>query len=115
MKTRDVFELLLLAALWGASFLFMRVAVPEFGPVALIEVRVALAAAFLIPILMMRGGLRRVRSAYWKPIFAARRPQHGAAVLPVRVLDALPDRRLRGHYQRDLAAVRRHRRLAVVG
>ena len=35
LRRRDVAELLALAALWGASFLFMRVAVPAFGPVAL--------------------------------------------------------------------------------
>lgn len=47
MKPRDVFDLLLLAALWGGSFLFMRVAVPEFGPLALIELRVGIAALVL--------------------------------------------------------------------
>ena len=35
MKVRDVVDLVILSALWGASFLFMRFAVPEFGPVAL--------------------------------------------------------------------------------
>ena len=35
MRLRDVFELLLLAALWGASFLFMRIGAPEFGPLAM--------------------------------------------------------------------------------
>ena len=34
MKTRDLSELLLLAAIWGGSFLAMRLAVPAFGPVA---------------------------------------------------------------------------------
>lgn len=48
MSRRDLFDLLL-AALWGASFLFLRYVVPAFGPVALIEVRVALAAAVLLP------------------------------------------------------------------
>lgn len=57
MKTRDLIDLLLLAALWGASFLFMRVAAPEFGPVPLIEIRVAVAALFLLAILTWRGGL----------------------------------------------------------
>lgn len=47
MRPRDLIELMLLAALWGASFLFMRVAAPEFGPIALIAVRVTIAAAFL--------------------------------------------------------------------
>jgi drug/metabolite transporter (DMT)-like permease len=39
--------LLTVAALWGASFLFMRVAVPVLGPVALIEARVLIAGAAL--------------------------------------------------------------------
>jgi drug/metabolite transporter (DMT)-like permease len=39
--------LLTVAALWGASFLFMRVAVPVLGPVALIEARVLLAGVAL--------------------------------------------------------------------
>ncbi len=68
MRPRDVFELLLLAALWGASFLFLRVATPEFGPVALIEVRVALASAFLLPILIARSGTADLRNHWW-PIF----------------------------------------------
>ena len=54
MRSRDILELLVLSALWGASFLFMRIAVPEFGPVVLAELRVAIASIFLLPILMMR-------------------------------------------------------------
>lgn len=57
MRTKDVSELLLLAALWGGSFLFMRIAAPVFGPVALIELRVGLAAALLLPVLAWRGYL----------------------------------------------------------
>ena len=56
MTHRDTLELLLLAAIWGASFLFMRVAAPEFGPVPLIATRVTVAAAFLLAGLAMRGG-----------------------------------------------------------
>lgn len=46
--------LLTVAALWGASFLFMRVAVPALGPVALIEARVLLAgvALFLVVVVL---------------------------------------------------------------
>ena len=35
MKTSDLAELVALAAIWGASFLFMRLGAAEFGPVAL--------------------------------------------------------------------------------
>jgi len=55
-SVRHVIDLLLLAALWGASFLFLRVAAPEFGPVALIEIRVLVASLFLLPVLYFREG-----------------------------------------------------------
>jgi len=61
MKTRDLMELLFLAALWGGSFLFMRVASPEFGPIPLIEIRVAIAAMFLLTVLAWRAGLSGLR------------------------------------------------------
>lgn len=44
-------ELVLLGAIWGASFLFLRVAAPVFGPLALVEVRLALGALILMPFL----------------------------------------------------------------
>ena len=55
MKPRDLAEMLLLAALWGASFLFMRMSAADFGPVPLVFVRVALAGALLLPLLAARG------------------------------------------------------------
>ena len=54
----DFLKLLLLSAIWGGSFLFMRVASPEFGPIFLIWTRVALATAFLSPVLL-RPEVRR--------------------------------------------------------
>lgn len=57
MKRRDLIDLVLLAAIWGASFLFTRMAAPAFGAVALAEVRVAVAALVLVPLLALRGGL----------------------------------------------------------
>ena len=47
MSFPSVMRLLLLAAIWGGSFLFMRIAVPEFGPMAVVEIRVVLAALLL--------------------------------------------------------------------
>jgi drug/metabolite transporter (DMT)-like permease len=47
MTPRQLAMLLSLAALWGASFLFMRVAVPSFGPVVMSDARVALAGVVL--------------------------------------------------------------------
>lgn len=54
MRTSDVVELLILAAIWGASFLFMRVAAPELGPVALMALRVGIAALLLVPAMVIR-------------------------------------------------------------
>ncbi len=67
MRPRDAAELLLLAALWGASFLFMRIGAPEFGPAALVFVRVAGATALLLPLLAWRGDAPALR-AHWRPL-----------------------------------------------
>lgn len=56
---------MVLAAIWGASFLFMRVAAPEFGPVATAAVRVAGASLLLLPLLALREGWSDLRQ-HWK-------------------------------------------------
>lgn len=53
MNTASLLRLLLLAALWGASFLFMRIGAPVLGPVVLIEARVAIAALFLAAVALV--------------------------------------------------------------
>ena len=66
MKLRDLLDLTLLAALWGGSFLFMRYAVPDFGVVPLIWLRVALASVCLLPLLLLKrqfGALRQQAGA----------------------------------------------------
>lgn len=47
MKTRHFGQLLALSALWGASFLFIRIAAPVMGPWVLAALRVALATLTL--------------------------------------------------------------------
>jgi len=44
-------ELALLGAIWGASFLFMRVAAKDFGAAPLVEIRLALGVLVLLPFL----------------------------------------------------------------
>jgi drug/metabolite transporter (DMT)-like permease len=68
MRFWDVAELLLLAALWGGSFLFMRMAAPVLGPVWLIEIRVLLAGLALLPFLIRLGLLGEVRRKLF-PLF----------------------------------------------
>ena len=67
MKARDVIELLALAAIWGASFLFLRMGAGEFGPVALAGLRVIGASLFLMPILLQRGEWPALK-ANWRAI-----------------------------------------------
>ncbi len=67
MSGRHTAELLLLAALWGASFLLMRMGVGDFGTVALVIVRVAGAGVLLLPLLLARGGGAALRQ-HWRPI-----------------------------------------------
>lgn len=57
MRTRDLLDLLLLSLLWGSAYLFMRAAVPAFGPAAMVATRLAIAALVLLPVLAWRGTL----------------------------------------------------------
>lgn len=61
MKPQQIAELFLLAALWGGSFLFMRIAAPELGPIWLIELRVLIAGVALLPLLYSQGLLHELR------------------------------------------------------
>jgi len=47
MNAADAARLVTLAAIWGASFLFMRIAAPAIGPVASADVRMLIAGAAL--------------------------------------------------------------------
>ena len=68
MRLRDVAELVLLAAIWGAAFLLMRMGAGQFGPAALAGVRVTGAALCLLPLLALRGQMHELRR-HWRPIF----------------------------------------------
>lgn len=69
MKPRDLIDFVLLAALWGASFLFMRIGAPEFGPVALIGLRVLIAAICLWPLLwFMQANATSAMRAHVMPL-----------------------------------------------
>lgn len=68
MKPIYAVELLFLAMLWGASFMFMRVAAPEFGAIPLMAVRVIIAGLSLLPFLLLKQGFTELRQNF-KPIF----------------------------------------------
>jgi drug/metabolite transporter (DMT)-like permease len=65
MRPSDLVRLFALAALWGASFLFIRIAAPVMGPVLLIEVRVALAGLTLLGFALAAGKDLQFRR-YWR-------------------------------------------------
>lgn len=62
-------SLIFLAALWGASFLFLRIASPEFGPVALIFVRTGVAALVLVPFVFFAGKHRDLLTRWRQFLF----------------------------------------------
>jgi drug/metabolite transporter (DMT)-like permease len=66
MRAKDFGMLLSLAAMWGASFLFIRIAVPTVGPIVLAFLRVSLAALGLV--LYARLGRRDTAlRGHWRP------------------------------------------------
>jgi drug/metabolite transporter (DMT)-like permease len=67
ISRRWLVDFSLLGAIWGSSFLFMRLGVTEFGALPTAAVRVAVAAAFLLPLLWLRG-LAPQLVRHWKPV-----------------------------------------------
>ena len=69
MRSRDLAALILLGAVWGASFLFIRVAAPSLGPFPLMGTRVGLAALALAPFVFALGRLPEVRGRWRQFLF----------------------------------------------
>ena len=86
MRWRDLLELCVLALLWGSAYLFIRAAVPEFGPVPLIALRLGLSALVLAPLLVLGAGGGTLRRALRAGPADRRRPLVVQGVL----LSALP-------------------------
>jgi drug/metabolite transporter (DMT)-like permease len=63
MRSSDVAGLGVLALLWGSAYLFIRAAVPEFGPAPLIALRLGLSALVLAPLLLLRREWAAMRRA----------------------------------------------------
>lgn len=67
MTRTEVAILLFLGAMFGASFLYMRIAAPEVGPWVVAFARVGIAAVALV--IVSRGRSLRAIARDWKPIF----------------------------------------------
>jgi drug/metabolite transporter (DMT)-like permease len=61
-------DFVLLAAVWGASFLFMRIGAVEFGAIPTAGIRVTVAALFLWPMCVMKGHGATLRH-HWRAVF----------------------------------------------
>jgi drug/metabolite transporter (DMT)-like permease len=67
VKTRHFAQLFALSALWGASFLFIRIASPVLGPLVMAEIRVALAS--LVLWIAMRAAGESIQRRWWRELF----------------------------------------------
>ena len=67
VSLRDISELIFLSAIWGSSFLFLRLTSPVFGPIFLIEMRVLSGLAVLLPLVLFLGKLAEFQK-HWKMI-----------------------------------------------
>ena len=65
MKTSQFAELLLLAAIWGSSFLFMRVGSPELGPILFSAIRTLIASLFLMSCVKVMRSTYQLQGIAW--------------------------------------------------
>jgi drug/metabolite transporter (DMT)-like permease len=64
VSRRYAFLLLVLGAIWGSSYLIIKVGVRDLSPAALIEIRLACAAPILVAFVVRRSGFAAIRHAW---------------------------------------------------
>ena len=97
VSRRDLGLLLLLSAIWGSSFLFIKLGVDELEPAVVVLGRTVVGAVILLPLLAGRGWPRRLRGA-WQPLVVL-----GALnnALPFWLLGVRRDAHRLGAHRRD--------------
>jgi len=65
LKATDFLELLLLGAIWGASFILIKYATPEIGIFALVEIRALGATLLLLPIVVLKRKHKELLPYWW--------------------------------------------------
>ena len=65
MEIRYWALLILLGAVWGSAFIFIKIAAPEFGAIALVQARLVIASSIFIPILLRKKYLDLLKPI-WK-------------------------------------------------
>jgi drug/metabolite transporter (DMT)-like permease len=71
MKFKNILLLVLLASLWGPSFLFIKIAVQEISPLQLAALRIGLAAVLINVFLLLKGQLLTTNLKFWKHVAVA--------------------------------------------
>jgi len=71
MTPRDALIFLSLAAIWGGSFLFLRVTAPALGPLAVAALRTTGAALVLLPLVLWQGQWRGLRPVWRTLLWSA--------------------------------------------
>jgi drug/metabolite transporter (DMT)-like permease len=71
MKLKNLLLLILLASLWGPSFLFIKIAVVEISPLQLAALRIGLAAVLINVFLMAKGQRLTMDLKFWKHVMIA--------------------------------------------
>ena len=67
MEVRYWILLTFLGALWGSAFMFIKVATPEFGPIALVNTRLLIASLIFLPILLQKKYIHLLKPI-WKQV-----------------------------------------------
>lgn len=67
MKPTQFARLILLAVIWGASFLLIKWSAPEIGVFALVEIRALGATLLLIPLVYLQNNIQQIRQ-YWRQL-----------------------------------------------
>lgn len=66
MNQRSLIELITLAALWGSSFMFMRIGVPEFGAILFMALRTFIASLCLTPLMIAKKQSKSLNGRWGK-------------------------------------------------
>ena len=80
MKSVHYAALAVLGAVWGASFLFIGLAAPEFGPLALMFSRVLIAGLILLAVAVASLGPRKIRVNSVNPSMVETEGSHAAGI-----------------------------------
>jgi drug/metabolite transporter (DMT)-like permease len=68
MSLKEFGVLLALGAIWGASFMFIKVGGREIGPFAMVEMRIGIAGIIMLLISFTRPGVVKAMLSNWRPL-----------------------------------------------